>query len=242
MMKRSLHAALSAALAAVLPAASGTELECGAGAPLVSPLRLEYAITATRSALSISGEAAVVFRRKGDAYTMESTQQALGLVEARQNSAGTVGREGLVPRTFTQRSSRRPPLSVDFDWATQQVTFSQTGASAPTRPQMQDRLSLLFQLGWRQRTEPRASEIELPVAVQRSTSTYLFTARGSEMLDLPIGRFETVKYERHRHDSDDAMEVWLAPGLCSLLVRLRFTDDKGLVIDQQLRAVQVLAP
>jgi hypothetical protein len=38
------------------------------------------------------------------------------------------------------------------------------------------------------------------------------------------------------------MEVWLAPRLCSLPVRLRFADDKGLVIDQQLRAVHVLAP
>ena len=242
MTKRLLRAALCVGLAAVLPDASGAELECGTGAPLVSPLRLEYSITATRSVLSLSGEGAVVFRRKGDAYTMESTQQALGLVEARQSSAGTVGREGLVPRTFTQRSSRRPPLSVEFDWAAQRVTFSQTGASAPTRPQMQDRLSLLFQLGWRQRAEPRASEIELPVAVQRTTSTYLFTSRGSETLDLPVGRFETVKYERHRRDSEDAMEVWLAPGLCSLPVRLRFADDKGLVIDQQLRAVHMLAP
>ena len=242
MMKRSRRATLSAVLAALVPAAGGAELACGANAPLSVATRLDYEVTATRSVLSLSGNGTVIFRRNGDAYTMESTQQALGIVEAQQSSAGTVGRGGLVPRLFTQRSSRRPQLSVEFDWAAQRVTFSQTGESAPARPQMQDRLSLLFQLGWRQRTEPAAGTIEVPVAVQRSATTYLFSARGSETLDLPAGRFKTVKYERHRGDSDDSLEVWLAPALCSLPVRLRFTDDKGLVIDQQLRAVRALAP
>lgn len=241
-MKRSTLFPLFAALAVSTALAGAGEPECGAGAPLVSPVRLEYGITASRGVLSIAGEAVVVYQRKGDAYTMESTQQAMGILEARQTSAGTVGRGGLVPRTFTQRSSRRPPLSVEFDWAAQQVTFSQTGESAPTRPQMQDRLSLLLQVGWRQRAEPRARTIEIPVAGQRRVSTYVFNARGGETLELPAGRLETLKYERYREDGDDALEVWLAPALCSVPVRLRFTDEKGLVVEQQLRAVRLLTP
>jgi hypothetical protein len=241
-MKRLLSAVLSAGLSAAVSCAGASELECGADAPLVSQVRLEYGVTATRALLSISGEATVVFQRRGNAYTLESTQQALGLVEARQRSAGTVGLQGLVPRTFTQQSNRRPQLSVEFDWTAQRVTFSQTGASAPAQPQMQDRLSLLLQLGWRQRAEPRATAIEIPVAVQRRVSTYLFSARGGETLDLPAGTFETVKYERHRQAGEDALEVWLAPALCSLPVRMRFTDERGLVIEQQLREIRPVAP
>jgi len=230
------------ALAAIAPLALGAELDCGADAPLSTPVRLEYDITASRSALTLAGDAVVTFERRGDAYAMASKQQALGIVEARQTSAGTIGRQGMVPRRFTQQSSRRPARGVDFDWDAQRVTFSQSGESLPTRPQMQDRLSLLFQIGWRQRAEPRAATIELPVAGQRAASTYLFAARGAEAIVVPAGRFETLRYERHRGGGDDALEVWLAPALCSLPVRLRFTDDNGLVIEQRLRAVRMLAP
>jgi len=237
-MKRFLRAAFSAGLAAALPAAAGTELVCGADAPLASPVRLEYAVTATRAPISLSGQGVVVFQRQGDAYTMESTLQAVGIFEAQQTSSGSVRRDGLVPRSFTQRSSRRPLLSVDFDWAAQQVTFSQTGASAPTRPQMQDRLSLLLQLGWRHRNDADTRRLELAVAGHRSASSYVFSEQGTETLTLPAGRFETVRFERHKKDGEDSLQVWLAPSLCSLPVRLRFTDDKGLVIEQRLSAVR----
>jgi hypothetical protein len=241
-MKRTLPVFFSACLVAALPAAGGAELACGAYAPLASPLRLEYGVTATRGPLSLLGEGAVSYQRNGDAYTMESSLQALGVFEAHQRSTGTVGPEGLIPRQFTQRSSRRAPLAVDFDWAAQRVVFGQTGASAPTRPQMQDRLSLLMQLAWRHRTDPRTLTHEVPVAGHRRTSQYVFTARGAEIVSLKAGRFETVKFERRKEGSDESLEVWLAPELCSLPVRLRFTDEKGTVIEQQLRAVRVLAP
>jgi hypothetical protein len=237
-MKRSARAVLSAGLIAVMPLAAGAETACGPNAPLGQAVTLEYGVTATRAVLSLSGEGMVAYRRKGDSYTMESLLQAAGIIEARQSSVGTVSREGLVPRTFTQRSSSRPPRSAEFDWAAQRVTFGQSGTSAPTRPQMQDRLSLLMQLPWRHRADPRATIIELPVAGQGGTSTYTFKAQGSATLFLPAGRFDTVKFERHKQDGDEALEVWLAPDLCSLPVRLRFVDDKGLVIEQQLRAVR----
>lgn len=241
-MNRTARAVLSAGLAAVIPLATAAEFSCGADAPLGLPVTLEYGVIASRAVLSLSGDGVVIYRRKGDAYSMESSLQAAGIIEARQSSVGTVGREGLVPRTFTQQSSRRPPRSAEFDWAAQRVTFSQTGASAPTRPQMQDRLSLLMQLPWRHRADPRAQSIELPVAGQGGASVYRFKAQGEESLALPAGRFETVKFERHKQDGEDSLEVWLAPALCSLPVRLRFTDDKGLVIEQQLRAVRTGPP
>lgn len=237
-MKRTLPAALSACLAVALPAAGAADPACAVDAPLASSVRLEYGVTATRGFISLAGDGSVSYRRKGDGYAMESSLQALGVFEAHQSSAGTVGPDGLRPRKFTQQSSRRPLLSVDFDWSVQRVTFSQTGTSAPTRPQMQDRLSLLMQLAWRHRTDPRARSHDLPVAGHRHPSRYAFAARGAETVSLPAGRFETVKFERQKEDDDDLLEVWLAPELCSLPVRLRFTDDKGLVIEQQLRAVR----
>jgi hypothetical protein len=75
-MKRPARAVLSAGLAAVLPVAAAAELACGPNAPLGLPVTLEYGVTATRAVLSLSGDGVVVYGRKGDAYTMESSLQA----------------------------------------------------------------------------------------------------------------------------------------------------------------------
>lgn len=236
-MRRSWRAMLCGALAA-LPAAGAQALECGAGAPLAASVRLEYAATATRSVLSLSGNGTVVFRRQGDEYSMESMLQAFGIFEAHQTSSGSVRATGLVPREFSQRSSRRPQRRVSFDWSAQRVSFGDGDAPEPTRPQMQDRLSMVLQLAWRLRNEPHLRRVAFPVAGLRHTSDYVFNHQGSETLTVPAGRYETIKFERHKDDGDDSLEVWLAPELCSLPVRLRFTDDKGLTVEQQLRAVR----
>jgi hypothetical protein len=239
-MKRSLRAALAAGLAVAVPAAGGAALDCGPGAPLAAPVRLEYAVTATRGVLSLAGDGVFVYRRSGEAYTVELSLNAVGVFEMLQRSAGTVRPEGLAPATFMQQSSRRPPRSIGFDWTARRVTFSQTGQSEPTRPQLQDRLSLVMQLAWRHQGEPRAAGFELPVAGLRHVTSYVFEGRGAEAVNVPAGRFETVKFERQKQAGDDDLEVWLAPALCSLPVRLRFTDDKGLLIEQRLRAVRAL--
>jgi len=239
-MSRLPHFALSVGLAAALPSAGAAELVCGADAPLSASVRLEYAVTATRSVLSLSGEGVFEYRRQADSYRIDSTVTAIGIFESRQSSTGAVRREGLVPRLFTLRSSYREPRSIDFDWASRRVTFSHTGRSEPTQPQMQDRLSMLMQFAWRQRAEPGTSTLELPVAGPRHVTTFVFKAERAESVTVPAGRFETVKLERRFESGDDEFEVWLAPALCSLPVRLRFADDKGLVIEQRLRAVRPL--
>jgi hypothetical protein len=71
-------------------------------------------------------------------------------------------------------------------------------------------------------------------------STFVFRGGGTESLTVPAGRFDTLRFERVKESGDDEFEVWLAPALCSLPVRLRFTDDKGLVIEQRLRAIHPL--
>lgn len=221
-------------------AAGAAELTCADGAPLDTSVRLDYAVSASRSFLSLKGDGEVVFQRNGDAYTMESTLQAFGIYEAHQRSVGVIRAAGIVPASFVQRTSRRPPRRVTFDWSAQRVSFSDNGESSPTRPQMQDRLSLMLQLAWRHRHEPRAREIKMPVAGLRHESDYLFAKKGLETVTVPGGRYETVKFERRKDDGDDTLEVWLAERLCWLPVRLRFTDDKGTVVDQQLRAAQTL--
>lgn len=241
-MRSIARAAALVVLVAMMPAAGAAELSCGSGAPVDISVRLDYAVTASKGPLSLAGDGAVVFRRVGGRYRMTSSLRTLGLFDARQSSEGTIGSDGLVPDAFAHHAGNRPALAVTFDWAAKQVTFRPAGTVEPARPGMQDRLSLLVQLAWLRRSQPLAGEFEMPVASHRRVFAYTFVARGDETLDLPAGRFETVRLERRPESGDDVLDVWLAPQLCSLPVRVRYRDDKGLIVDQRLRGVQVLSP
>jgi hypothetical protein len=241
-MSAVLRTAASGTLAALLSAVAGAEPRCGPDAAADASIRLEYAVTATRPPLALSGDGVVTYQRSGDRYRMTSSLRALGLFEARQESEGVVGGRGLVPHRFSHRSGNRPPHTVDFDWQAGRVTFGPSGTSEPIRDRMQDRLSLLLQLSWLHHADSGAGRIEVPVAGRGRSSAYDFVARGAETLDLPGGRFETIRFERTRERGGEVLEVWLATRLCSLPVQVRFTGDGGLVVEQRLRSAHPPVP
>ena len=198
--------------------------------------RLEYDARATRAFLSLSGASTLILRREADGYSLVSETSAGVWFSARQSSRGQIGTAGVVPAEYAERSGRKPQMATRLDWKDERVTFSATDKVVPTQPQMQDRLSLLLQLGWALRA--KAASFALPVAGVRGASVYQFAARGAETVETPAGRFQTLKLERPLDADDDRLEVWLAPSLCSLPVRVRFTDHKGMVITNELRSAK----
>jgi hypothetical protein len=226
-------------LAALLAAAATVPVKANEP-PCEAPqrFRLAYDVLATRSLLSLSGTSDIAFERRADAYSMTAETKASGWYSARQHSRGSL-RDGVtLPHEYTQRATRRPLARTTFDWDAQRVTFD-AGGTAPTAPRMQDRLSLLLELARRVRVQPDIDAVDIAVAGLRAPSVYRFRARGTETLDLPAGRYDTIKLERPLDADNDGLEVWIAPVACFLPVRLRHTDDKGQVIDETLRELRV---
>jgi hypothetical protein len=207
---------------------------CPTDSPWPPAFRLDYDARATRSILSLSGDSALILSRRADSYALVSETKAGFWFSARQSSRGRIGPDGVVPEEYNERNPNRPQMTTRFDWSGGQVSFTATDKIVATEPQMQDRLSLLLELGWPKRA--RAPKFDVPVAGVRGASIYHFVERGPETVDTPAGRFETVKLERPMDASDDRLEVWLAPSLCNLPVRVRFTDRKGTVIANELRS------
>lgn len=198
------------------------------------PFRFDYDARATRGFLSLSGDSMLTLTRDADGYALVSETTAGVWFSARQSSSGRFAEAGVVPTAYSERNGGRPLMTTRLDWADGRVSFSASNEIVPTQPQMQDRLSLLLQLGWALRA--KAATFALPVAGVRGSSIYHFEPRGAETVETPAGRFQTVKLERPLDASDDRLEVWLAPSLCSLPVKVRFTDRKGMVITNELRA------
>lgn len=236
--------------------------------PLPPQFRLAFAAQATLGPLALDGDTELTFQRNDDRYTLRSeTRAPMFGAEQRSagrmtvDGAASARRLLLMPADFVERSGRRDPRTVRIEGAGGRVSFSANAGQPATAPAgLQDKLSLLVQAGQQLRVvietgalapsgaapQPGASAdaaaskavIELPVAGARRISTYRLMLKGTETLDLPAGRIETWKLERPRDAEHDGLEAWVAPSLCWLPVRLRFTDERGTVIENRLRAAR----
>lgn len=209
---------------------------CSAQQPWPPRFTLEYTVLASRSGLTLQGENELQFRSDGADYTLRSSTRSI-LYSARQDSRGTVQGRTLRPSEYIEHRQRREPTTTTIDWPAGTVRFT-AAADAPgaTVPLLQDRLSMLLQLGERAQRQ-RDGDVVLPVAGVRNIAAYRFERRGTERVSVPAGSFDTVRMERRDTRRDEALELWLAPASCWLPVKMRFTDDRGLIVENQLRSV-----
>ena len=200
---------------------------------------IEYEASATRSGLSLQGEATLEFARTGSDYTLTTTLTAAGVQWAKQTSQGTVKAGALRPTRYSESRVRRAESSALFDWSAQKVMFPE-GAEAALREGVQDRLSALLTLSQQQRKQPNVDAFDIAVASLRRISIYHFVRRETATLELPtpLGTVQAVRYE-HADEDGDQLEVWLAPQRCALPVRVRSRDHRGQDIDQRARALVV---
>ena len=71
----------------------------------------------------------------------------------------------------------------------------------------------------------------------RSAEPWVFTVEADEKLQLPGGELDTLKLARNpRKEYDQKVEIWLAPKLAYLPVRIRITQTNGDFVDQQWRS------
>ena len=65
------------------------------------------------------------------------------------------------------------------------------------------------------------------IADRNRLREYEFQITGEEIIETPIGKFNTVKATRIRRDSDRITTFWMAPEYDFLLIRLKQIEDKG---------------
>lgn len=233
-----------AVLSALSPcaAAQPARLDCPLPARVPEALKVTYEVSATRGAFALPGESTLRFKTSGGAYELSSETRALGVFRATQSSNGKVQAGVLVPAQYSESRTGRAGFQATFDWTRGKVVFVPSDqesppAESPTQPLLQDRLTLLLQVGWQLQARPQQAHIALPVAGSRRVAVARFERQGEEVLDLPAGRVATLKLDRPLDPDHDRIEVWIAPVFCWLPARIRYTDRHGGVIDHRLKSV-----
>ena len=153
-----------------------------------------------------------------------------------QTSVGTLGPEGLRPERFAD--IRRGERAAHFERDTGRIRFSSNAPTAELLPGAQDRLSLFLQLAALLQANPRkqGDVLTFQVAGTGGAETWRFEVGPEETLALPAGEIVARRVVRHPRDTYDTLvEMWFAPALHHLPVRLRLTQANGDVADQLLR-------
>lgn len=197
------------------------------------PARATYVYLTTGSEYKVlTGETSIAWTLADDGrYEARLATVALGITALELKSTGSVRRFGLAPERFTQKRIRRAEEAANFDWSKRRVTFSTRSFERELREGIQDRLSFQFQLmALAQRLPERfraGAAVEFPVAGPDGVDSYAFLVGDEETIATELGAFAARKLERPRGGADARIEVWLAPALQWLPVKLRFTDRRG---------------
>ena len=197
------------------------------------PVRLNYTVEANRFPFSLSSE--LLWAHDGTHCEARLEFSAFGQSRL-QTSRGEITPEGLAPTRFSDKF--RSEVAAHFDRQKGKVTFSANTPDAPLLAGAQDRLSILVQLAAMVASQPEAYPEATTIAIQtigpREADTWLFTVGREETLTLPGGERTGLKLLRNpRKEFDQRVEVWLAPSMGYLPVRIRITEANGTYIDQK---------
>jgi hypothetical protein len=199
-------------------------------------MRLTYKVELRKGNLSLQATGQLHWRHDADSYEARLEVTAPPLPSRSQHSAGRITAEGLAPLRFADKG--RTEEAAHFERDKGKVTFSSNRPDAPLLAGAQDRLSVLLQLGAMVAGSPAkfppGTHTTIPTAGTRDSEPWVFTVEGNEQLELPGGKLATVKLIRNpRKEYDTKVEVWLAPAMDYVPVRLRLTQPNGDSVDQQ---------
>jgi hypothetical protein len=221
-------------------AASAKPLPAKAVRGFVIPLaaRLKYDITGEVKGFpyQVNGELRWAPDGKTYAARMEISHFLLG--SRVQTSTGHLTRFGLEPTRFGDKV--RSEVAAHFDYEKSKVTFSANTPDSPLLPGAQDQLSVFMQMAAMFGADPKGfppgSTLPFQAVGPRSADSWVFNVGAVEKLQMPGGDISAVRLWRDPNGEHDAKgEIWLAPELGYLPVRIRLTQPNGDFVDQQWR-------
>jgi hypothetical protein len=209
--------------------------------PLPAKITLYYDIKMAGVSLA---EGVETLEHDGKTYRITSEARGKGIVASLYRGAikrsvhGSIAPQALRPDEYQDQRGDRDPMHAKFDWGKKTLLLTHDGSSE-TRPMPADaidRLSFFYQFAF---VPLPARDLHYTAVDGKGTTQFNFAAGVREKLDTPLGELDTVKLTKQRDGPDDKeTEVWLAPSLNYLPVRVLITDNNGNRADQMILRIE----
>ncbi|MBV8626256.1 MAG: DUF3108 domain-containing protein [Paraburkholderia sp.] len=153
------------------------------------------------------------------------------------SSHGRVDAFGIAPDQYIEKRGHRAEDVTIFNRTTKQIAFTRTPATLALPDGAQDRFSMVMQLASLVRGDPGAYQPgvtrEFYVADNDSGETWPIETIGDESIGIARGFVEARHFMRlPRHEGDRRrIDVWLAPSLGWLPVRIMQTEPNGTQVE-----------
>lgn len=177
-----------------------------------------------------TGGSELVWLNQGPTYSARLVITKFGFNLRTWTSRGDITPQGLAPLRFGDKT--RSEVAAHFQRDKGIVSFSANTPDATLLIGAQDYLSSFFQLAGMLAGEPdrypAGSQVAFQVVNARSAEPWTFHIEGQQPVALPDGPKEAIKLTRE-HDAqyDTKVELWLAPELHYVPVRIRLSQGNG---------------
>lgn len=224
------------AATAGVPASPGVAFEWPAST------QIRYVLTGWYQG-EVQGSAQVEWVRQGMRYQVH-LDVAIGpsfapLMSRRMTSDGVLGDHGLQPLRYDEETrvglGQPRRLSIHFE---PDAVVLPNGRRYERTQAVQDAASQFVQLTWMFTLRPellrQGGTVDVMLALPRRVDRWVFDVIGEETLKAPFGAVETVHIRPRRvarPGSDRTAEVWVAPRLQYLPVRILIRQDEETYVD-----------
>lgn len=227
-------------VAAAVPSAAASD----AAPPFEWPAstRMTYLLTGNYRG-EVSGSAQVEWVRVGSRYQVH-VDFVVGpsfapLITQRSTSDGEITAEGLSPHRYDQDirllTKTRPRQTIVFEAGN--VVLA-NGDVRPAVPGLQDTASQFVQLTYVFSTRPEllriGGQIDIPLALPKKVAIWTYDVIAEETLQTPFGPLAGIHLKPRTNDQKAgtlSVEMWMAPQLRYLPVRIRFEQDAQTYVD-----------
>ena len=240
---RRLAAASAASAAAALSAAAAPAASAAAaGFVWPSATKVSYTVDGNYRG-HIDGKAEVEWIRLGDHYQVNVDVSAgpefAPIFSRRMMSEGKVAEGGLAPDRYNEETQfltrDRRRVSVLFEPDSVELA---NGQKHERMPGVQDTASQFIQFTWLFGSKPEAlvvgASFQFPLALPRSMKTWTYDVVGEETLATPFGALPAYHLKPRlgeRKPGELTVEMWFAPELRFLPVRIRVEREAGTYVD-----------
>lgn len=161
-------------------------------------------------------------------YTLETRIMPIIGPKIRYVSHGRIGKQGLVPDDYAEfrNNDDKPRTSTSFDWEAREASIGpdEPLQTAKLETGAQDINAFAFQLAWLGAKDA----LNMQIATGRKLRIDRFAPGDNTQVKL-AGRDITARVWRSQ-DNDSHTEVWLAPELGNLPLRVQRSDDRAEIV------------
>jgi hypothetical protein len=211
--------------------------------PLVlpAPLRIKYEVKGEVKGFPYFANGELLWEHDGANYFARLEISHFILGSRTQTSKGAITPQGLEPLRFGDKV--RSEVAAHFERAKGKVSFSANAPDVPLQAGAQDQLSLFMQIASMLAGDPGrftpGTQIPFQAIGPRSSEQWVFKVGETEMLKVVGTDMRAIKLTRDANgEYDPRGEVWLAPELGYLPVRIRLIQPDGDFVEQNMRSAQ----